>query len=351
MDNLLHSLLTEAVPNRTPVEATLQGPSWNPTNETYRVTFRSAPPVFLKRSMEPDGTRTARECATLVYADETATPTVPDVLAADPSGSPPYLVTRPLEGQPFSDVWSGADSPRREELARRLGATVAALHETRLDHHGWFTLDDHGGADDQPDETDTADRHTVPLATDSDTHHPTVSPTTFTDLLVETIREHRRIAPTDRFDDAYDRLIAAVTANREQLDDAPAVLCHGDPAGPNFVIPADQAAEPPLLAPLDLEMAHAGDPARDLYRARDQTLAVPPHDAPEELVEALHDGYRARAGRLPPGFEARQPIYAAERIVGDAGFADKLAQWVDQSADAFDDWLRAEIDRRLTAIE
>lgn len=377
MDEPLRSTLAAAFPDRTPTDAASGGPSWNRTNETYRVTFAEHPPVYLKHGTEPDGTRTARECGALAYAGHAAPVRVSEIAAADPDERPPYLATRALDGEPFDELWYDGD--RDPALARRLGATVAALHEIRLDRHGWFGLADRSpGADTtqasgDPDHSDEIDAtaaasEPIPLCeTDSDgveslprlpAGRPAIHPVPFPDLLIATIREHQRIAPTDRFAESYDRLVAAIETNRSTLADAPAVYCHADPAGPNFQVPAtddesDHADDdtPALLAALDLEMAHAGDPARDLYRAQDQTMATPPNDAPERLVDALHEGYRARAGRLPPGYEERKPIYAAERVVGDAGFADRLAEWTDRSVADLDAWFREEIDRRLSAIE
>lgn len=378
-------ILATVFPDRTVESTEPGGVSWNPTTQTIRVTFADAKPVYLKHAGPTDRDRIARECGTLRYVRDDSRVQVPTLVAADPDAEHPYLVTRPLAGRGFDPVWNEADGDDREELTRRLGATIAHLHESCAPTHGWLTtadraetprslptaVEDHSpdGESASGDERDAASRR-------STVGQPVIDDTPWPELLIETIREHQRISPTDRFDDAAERLVTTIRDHRDQLVDVPASVCHGDPAGPNFFVPppgdqptaSDQpttgnrttaadpnssvAAEAPEpLATLDLEMAHAGDPVRDLYRARDQTLAVPPNDAPERLVTALHDGYRAVAGSLPDGFERRVPLYAAERLVDDAGFADKLAEWIDMPQSEFDDWIRGEIDDALDRVE
>lgn len=72
--------------------------------------------------------------------------------------------------------------------------------------------------------------------------------------------------------------------------------------------------------------------------------------AREELVSALHEGYRERAGELPAGFEARRPVYEAVRFLGVSGFVEEWAASLDEPADDLSEWIDEEMDRRLAAI-
>lgn len=152
------------------------------------------------------------------------------------------------------------------------------------------------------------------------------------------------LASGERFDHHFDEVIAAVEANRKLLDDAPAALAHGDPAQPNCVRTDDG------VGLLDWEIAYVGDPARDLYRARDQQLRPFRSDSPQEIVDALYDGYRERAGGLPEGFEARRPVYGAIGFLRTSGYFDKYVDHLDEPAEELADWVRDEMDGRLAEI-
>ena len=159
---------------------------------------------------------------------------VPEVIAADSRGDPPFVATRPLEDESLRLAWNDADCEGRAALARSLGWALAAVHETTLDWRGWIV-----GAGDEGD--------------------PRVDVQPWPDLLAEQIELTCDLAEPDRFDDQFDRVLAVVDRRLDELADAPAVLVHGDPARPNAVRTSEG------VGLLDWELAHAGDPARNWH--------------------------------------------------------------------------------------
>lgn len=318
MDSRVASALDDAFPDRAVEDMGSTGPSWNDLNRTVRVEFADGETVYLKVAADRDGSRIARERAVLAYADANLAVPVPTVVASETEGPVPHLATAPLPGQPLIAEWSDADEAEREELAHKVGAALAEVHAARFDEHGHVTG---GGADGL--ELDTAP---------------------WTDVLVDTVEAARALASDDRFDHHYDDVISAVEANRALLDDAPAALLHGDPAQPNCVRGLDG------VGLLDWEIAHVGDPARDLHRARDQQFDPLRGDAPDRIIESFHDGYRERAGGLPARFDDRRPVYEAVRFLGVSGYVDKYAEFVDEPPEELADWVEAEMERRLAAL-
>ncbi|WP_255169494.1 phosphotransferase family protein [Natrononativus amylolyticus] len=318
MDALLATALEAAAPDRQVATVSEAGPSWNDTNRTVAVEFADGTAAYLKVAASGDGSRIARERAVITYLDARRTVPVPSVLAGDPSGAVPYLLTEAMAGDRLLGLWADADPDERTALARRVGAALGRVHGHRFEDHGQVA----GGG------SDGLELETAP----------------WTDVLVETVEEMRAIASCSRFDDHFDRVIAAVESNRGRLEAAPAALLHGDPARPNCVRRGSE------IGLLDWELAHVGDPARDLVRVRDQQLDSLRERASDQLVGALHAGYRAEAGSLPAGFEDRRPIYEAVRLLGVSGFFDKVVAFVDEPTDELESWLEAELDRRLEAL-
>ncbi|MFC4357397.1 phosphotransferase family protein [Halobium salinum] len=336
--------LGRAFPDRSVAEVGATGPSWNDSNRTVRVGFDDGRAAYLKLNVEGDGRRLARERAVLDYVGANADVSVPAVLDADTDGTIPYLVTEPV-GRSFVRAWGDAGEARRERLARAMGRSLAGVHELRFDAHG--TVVGRGdavgaGRDGGPG----LDLDRAP----------------WTDVLVRTVEEMRAMAPSARFDDHFDRVVDAAETNRDLLNEAPAVLLHGDPAMPNCVLTdggADGAVDSSAGADTDTtttvgflgwEMAHVGDPVRDLYRARDQGFDGLRDPAPEPGVDAFFDGYRERADGLPDGYEARRPVYEAVRHLGNSGYFPKLAEYVDEPEEELAAWVDAEMDRRLAAV-
>lgn len=167
----------------------------------------------------------------------------------------------------------------------------------------------------------------------------------WTTILVERFEMMREIASSDRFEHYYDEVIKGIETNQERLDLAPATLVHGDPAMPNIF------RSETMLGFVDWEIAHIGDPARELHRAQNQLLESRNLGDDEQLVTALHDGYRQRAGSLPAGLDDRAPIYDAVRFLGTAGFLDKVVEFSDESPEEVATWIEAEMTKRLTAIQ
>jgi len=317
MDDDLATALAAAFPDRAVAETAPTGPSWNPTTRTVAVRFGDGGRAFLKAVVDGDGSRVARERAVIEYADAACDVRVPTVLASDPEGAVPYLATAPLPGESVAAEWRNWTDAERATAARQVGRALAGVHAATFDAHGHIAGGDAAGL--------------------------TVEAKPWTDVLVDTIADLRALSPSDRFDHRFDDVVDAVEANRERLNDAPAALLHGDPAKPNCVRDDD-------VALLDWENAHVGDPARDLYRARAQQLDGIRATADDRLVEALHEGYRDRAGTLPAGFGDRRPVYRAVRFLGTAGFVDRTAEYVDEPADEFAAWVDAELERRLDGL-
>ncbi|WP_254536675.1 phosphotransferase family protein [Halomarina litorea] len=317
MDDVVAAALDGAFPGRAVETVEETGPSWNEENRTVRVEFVDGEAVYLKTTTG-NGTRFARERAVVAYVAATTEVPVPTVPACDPDGSVPYLVTAPVEGESLLGPWYDRDVAERLPLARAVGRTLARVHGLRFEGHGRVV----GGNSEELE----------------------LNGKPWPDLLVEQIREARRIAPSERFGRHYDAVVATVEANRDLLSPAPATLCHGDPAIPNCFLTDGE------VGLLDWERAHVGDPARDLYRTRRQQLDAMREDAPEELVGALYDGYREVAGGLPEGFAARRPVYEAVWFLSYSGFFDNWVEFRDEPRGELAEWVEAGMKRRLAAI-
>ena len=211
-----------------------------------------------------------------------------------------------------------ADRERRAAPLERVGRALAALHADRFDAHGRVVVGSAGGLD---------------LRTGA-----------WTDVLAATIEEMRELAPSDRYASHFEAVRNVIEAERGRLDGALAALLHGDPAAPNFLVTDER------VGCADWERAHIGDPARDLYRARDQLIEPTRGSDDGRLVEALHAGYRERAGGLPAGLEDRRPVYRLIRLLGVSGFFERHVETREESAARLAGWLEAEFDRRLAAV-
>lgn len=104
-----------------------------PGNETARVTFRDAAPVYVKTATDGSD-RLVRETTALRYAADHCDVGVPSVVAAEPDGDLPFLVTEPLAGTPFNDRWTGDGD--LERLRRRFGEVVAGAHVAEFERPG-----------------------------------------------------------------------------------------------------------------------------------------------------------------------------------------------------------------------
>lgn len=344
MDEAVTAALGAAFPERSVERLTDVGPSWNGANETVGVAFADGGRAFCKVAVDGDGTRIARELAVLRYVAAERPLAVPEVLAGDPDADPPYLLTGPAPGRELLDVWAElGDGPRedrdaeREALLRRVGATLATLHAERFETHGEIVGSDARGG----------------LALDR---------APWPDVLIKTIERTREIGTSERLAHHYDAVVDCVEANRDRLRDAPAALLHGDVAMPNlFVVDSragrdagaerrDGAEWDTGVAPIDWELSHVGDPARDLVRAEDQLLNGFDERGPERYAAALRDGYRERAGGLPEGFAARRPIYEVVRMLGRSGFIDQWTTYLGEPMADLVDRAEAELRVRLEAV-
>lgn len=337
MKSRVRTALVDAVPNRSVDRLTDTGPSWNGGNGTLGVVFTDGSRAFCKVATDGYGSRIARELAVLRYVDSERALAVPEVLAADPDATVPYLVTGPAPGQELLRAWEHANDTNRQALLRRVGATLATLHADRFERAGEIA----GAA--------SASDGSVELVLDS---------APWPDVLRSTIDRTREIGTSERLADHYDAVLGCVESNRDRLAGAPAALLHGDVAKPNlFVADAGgRSAEsgpgigPDGVVPIDWELAHVGDPARDLVRAEDQLLNGFDTTGPDRFAAALYGGYRERAGGLPVGFAERAPIYRVVRMLGRSGFIDQWGTYLDEPIDDLVARADAELQARLSSV-
>ena len=335
MNEAVATALGAAFPGRSVERLTDVGPSWNGANDTVGVVFADGGRAFCKVAVDDDGTRIARESAVIRYLNAERPIGAPDVLAADPAADVPFLVTGPAPGRELLDVWEelGDEGGEADRLAllRRVGATLATLHAERFDAHGDIVGSDAGGG----------------LALDR---------APWPDVLLQTIERTREIGTSERLADHYDAVIDCVEANRDRLRDAPAALLHGDIAMPNLFVDDVEGRSDDIaggnsgVVPIDWELAHVGDPARDFVRAEDQLLNGFDERGPERYAAAFRAGYVERGGGLPPGFAARRPIYEVVRMLGRSGFLDQWTTYLDEPMESLVDRAEAELRARLERV-
>lgn len=318
MDDRVAAALDRAFPDRAVRRVDATGPSWVADNRTVRVSFADAAPLYLKVALDGDGTRIRRERGLLAYLGAEGTVPVPPLLASDPEGDPPFLATADVDARSLETAWAEADADGRADLARTLGAGLAAVHAHGFERHG----------------------HVV----DGDPAGLTVDEGPWADVLLDKIDEMEAIGTTDAYAHQFDAVRAAVRDRRGLLSGAPAALVHGDSWGPNCYLTDAGTGF------LDWELACVGDPARELHRVREQQLGALRADPPDRLVDALYDGYRARAGGLPGGFADRRALYDVVRFVGYAAFFDEMVGYLDAPEADLAAWMDAEFERRLDAL-
>lgn len=312
MNDPLNDAVRAAFPDRR-VESVAEQDT-RPGNVTALVTFADDGRAYLKTATDSRH-RLVRETAATRYAGTHCPVGVPTVLAADPHGDPSYLATEPLPGVALADPWSDADHEARVELLRRAGRLIADVHDARFDRPGRIV----GG-----------DAEGLELAADA-----------WSETLAATVEERASDLFADRFADIPGRLAETIRDGQALLDDAPATLLHGDPSRTNCRL------DPPGL--LDWERAFVGDPALDLVDAVGHL--VDQVDVAEDdragLIDALHDGYRERAGELPDGLDRRRPIYRAVAFLLTPQTFEIWAPKVDQPTEDLAAWVREEFDARL----
>ncbi len=346
MNDPVETALAAAFPDRSVEELVGVGPSWNGGNETVGVDFADGERAYLKVAIEGDGSRIARERAVVEYVAARRPIPVPAVLAAEPTGEPPYLATASAPGRDLFAAFEEAGTERREALLGGVGETLATLHAERFPHHG--EIGGRGAV--------TGREETTAVEPD-DGQRPANGPgldvatASWTDTLLATIERTREIGTTDRLARHFNAVIDCVRTNRTLLDEAPAALVHGDIAKPNgFVVDGDGRSTNAEVGLIDWELAHVGDPVRDLVRARDQLCNGFDIEGPSRLGDAVYEGYRSRAGGLPEGFETRRPIYRVVRVLGRSGFLDQWATYLDEPVADLVDRIDAELNARLEAV-
>lgn len=346
----VESALAAAFPDRAVDTYEDAGISWNEDNRALHVRFETGGPAYLKVAVDGDGSRAAREAVVIRHLAAHTDVMVPDILDSDPTGDPPYLATADVGGTPGYRAWQDASDDERVELTHALGRTLARVHACRFEEHG----------------------HVTAVDSEGDTDGLPIDPAPWTDVLVDTIEDTRSQADGGRFDHHFDDVLALVDANRDRLNDAPAALLHGDPAQPNAFVhePAGPdeievdagvgaaeandfggraGGEVVALGLLDFEIAHVGDPVRELQRAKRQFVRSMYDPGTDRHVEAFYDGYRACAGRLPRGFDDRYRLYDAVSYLIVSGFFETWAPDFEVPTGELAVEVRDEMARRLDA--
>lgn len=337
MDEAVAAAAAAAFPGRDVDGVEDAGISWNEGNRTVALRFADGERAYLKVAVDGDPSRAATEAAAMRYAAAHTDATVPEVLGVDLDRERPYVATADADGDddatatPAWEAWRDADHGGRETLAAALGRTLASLHEARFDGHGHVVG---GGAR-------GIERDAAPWST----------------VLLDTIAFTREQAGDGRFVDYFDDVVAVVERDRERLNEAPAALLHGDPARPNAFVreptadggPGDGPATDATVGLLDFELAHVGDPVRELQRGKRQFVASQFDPGTDAHVDAFYDGYRERAGGLPAGFDERYRLYDAVAYLGVAGFFETWADAVDEPTEELAAEVRSEMERRLDA--
>lgn len=309
MSDTLERAVRAALPHRT-VES-IASRTNRPGNAVAYVTFTDADPLYVKTATDAT-TRLVAETAATRYATHCAV-RAPTVVAADPDGDPPYLVTEPLTGTPLSEAWTGDRD--RAALLRQAGRAIAGIHTATTDGPGVIV----GG-----------DAETLELAGAS-----------WADVLCRTVEWRTEDLFADRFADLPDRLVETIRAVEPTLEGPTPTLLHGDCTRSNVYL------EPEGV--IDWERGLAGDPAFDLVDAAYHLMGQPDVDDDERpgLVEALHAGYRDRAGSLPAGFDRRHPVY---RAIAFLSVPQAFEEWAGDAPEPKEDlaaWVREEFEARL----
>lgn len=311
MSETIERAVRSAFPGRTIED--VETKETRPGNETAYVTFADAAGVYVKTATDTSR-RLVRETAATRYAAEHCGVAVPRVVAADPTGDVPYLATEPLPGTVFNEPWTdGAD---RERLLRRAGTAIAGIHEARFERPGVVSGGDGGGLD--------------------------LREGTWTETLRATVERRAADWFAERFADLPERLVETIRAVDPVIGGTPALL-HGDQSRINYHLDPDGF--------LDWERALVGDPAFGLVEAAFHMAGQPDVDGAErpDLIAALHDGYRERAGGLPAGLDRNRPLYrAVSYLLVPQAFEDWSAG-VDVPNDELAADVESEFDSRLEA--
>jgi len=314
MSDIVERAVATALPDRTITD--VHPETVRPGNQTARVSFADADPVYVKTASDTE-LRLVREIAATRYAAAHCGVGTPTIVAAEADSDPPYLVTEPLPGRRFNDAWTGSEAgPSREELLRLVGRAVAGVHEAEFDRAGVVL----GG---DADALDLGGRD-------------------WPDVLARTIRWRAEDWFADRFLDLPERLIDVLGAVWPEIEGTP-TLVHGDHSRVNVHY------DP--LGLLDWERTLVGDPAFGLVDAEFHHLGQPDVAAEERerLRAALYAGYRAHAGDLPAGLERHRAIYRAiSYLLVPQAFED-WSEDADRPADELAAEVREEFEARLAA--
>lgn len=312
-DELLESALASAFPEREVASIEPAGISWNDQNETVRVNFTDEETAYLKIAVDGKDSRIITEDAVIKYLNANCDVAVPTVLASQPRADPPYLVTAPMRGQNLAEGWDDRSLDDRLQIIRQLGTALAEIHSCSFGSHGHIVGGDAGDL-----RIDTG---------------------TWTEILVEIVEFTQERASSDRFEHHFSEVKAALRANQDLLDGAPASLTYGDPAQPNLFLTGES------IGFIDWEIAHIGDPVRELNRVKNQFIW---YDT-DQMVSALHEGYRERAGSLPTALEERIPVYDVIWHLNQSAVFDKHAASADDIEEAAQSH-EEEMNRLLDAI-
>lgn len=307
--DVLAKAVEAAYPDDTVAAVTPQ--TARPDNAVARVTLEDGSVSYIKTAADTDR-RLRRERGAIEIAGDCPI-RVPDIRAVNLDATPPYLVLGPLPGTPLNDPWTGDGD--RASLLRRAGEIIARIHTAGFDTaariQGW-------------------NDGTPRLATAS-----------WVDTLCTTIEWRVEDWFPDRFTELPPILIDLLRTAEPRLADTDPRLLHADCSRINLHLEPSGA--------LDWERAIIGDPAFDLVDAAGHLIDQVDVDEADRPAyrNALHEGYRSRAGRLPPHLERRRPLYRAVAHLLVLQTFDEWAPSVDEPTDDLAEQVRSEFRTRL----
>ncbi len=239
-------------------------------NASFRLRLDSAAEDFVLRIYEHDPVLCQKELDVMRLVAGSVP--VPEVVYAEPAGSPPFAVLRWVEGITFRELRGRGDREAIAEASRSIGEALAAVHRVRFAKGGWLTA---------------GPEVSWPLM---EGEH---AMTRFVDGCLESAILQARVPQRVRAS-----VHELMWSRRDELAmcEEQTQLVHGD-FGKRNVLVRESAGRWEVAAILDWEFAVAGTPLSDLGNFLRYERASRPPSEP-----FFSDGYRSAGGVLPEGW-------------------------------------------------